>query len=209
MSTRGYLVFKWRGMYYVIYNHSDSYPSRMGYQILVQIIEWMNRYQGKTQDVQEFLSRLFDNLTLIEKFQSTGHPFDRFAYEDIETKLKTTTHPISLCNDISPKLQRNLMIDYIWTIDVDDKKFQMELPYEGIEVSFTWQHLWKKGIEFWREATDRSNDEWESLRGYYLILSMTKFQSVVRGFLERRRGLIPPDGALFLLAKKRFERGLV
>jgi hypothetical protein len=174
MSTRGYLVFKWRGMYYVIYNHSDSYPSRMGYQILVQIIEWMNRYQGKTQDVQEFLSRLFDNLTLIEKFQSTGHPFDRFAYEDIETKLKTTTHPISLCNDISPKLQRNLMIEYIWTINVDDKKFQMEIPYEGIEVSFTWQHLWKKGIEFWRVLYDMKNGVLSTIVSFSLQLSSSQ-----------------------------------
>jgi len=37
MGTRGYIVWRCRGRYYVLYNHFDSYPSGLGETLLAQI----------------------------------------------------------------------------------------------------------------------------------------------------------------------------
>ena len=34
MSTRGYKVYRYKGRYYVYYNHYDSYPSVFGLEVL-------------------------------------------------------------------------------------------------------------------------------------------------------------------------------
>ncbi|KAF8465796.1 hypothetical protein DFH94DRAFT_352945 [Russula ochroleuca] len=66
MSTRGYKVFRYKGRYFVYYNHSDSYPSVFGLSVLHEIPrdvskeefeEWA-KLTGKRLDAQyEFLKK--------------------------------------------------------------------------------------------------------------------------------------------------------
>jgi hypothetical protein len=37
MVTHGYLVYKYQGVYYIFYNHSDSYPEHLGSEIVKTI----------------------------------------------------------------------------------------------------------------------------------------------------------------------------
>ena len=48
MGTRGYFVYRFRGRYYVLYNHYDSYPSGMGQWLVDQIPQDPEAYQSMT-----------------------------------------------------------------------------------------------------------------------------------------------------------------
>jgi len=43
MGTRGLFGFR-RGRYYVVYNHFDSYPSGLGFQLWKEIDEYFNAH---------------------------------------------------------------------------------------------------------------------------------------------------------------------
>ena len=46
MGTRGYRVYRYRGRYYAVYNHWDSYPSGLGNELVETIPEDYESYQG-------------------------------------------------------------------------------------------------------------------------------------------------------------------
>lgn len=47
MGTRGYFGFYFKGKYYLIYNHSDSYPAELGKNLVEQIKKFPEReYPG-------------------------------------------------------------------------------------------------------------------------------------------------------------------
>ena len=63
MGTRGFYVYKWRGRYYVYYNHWDSYPSGLG-KVLVSTIptdpeEFRQWLENKRIEYTELERRVF------------------------------------------------------------------------------------------------------------------------------------------------------
>jgi hypothetical protein len=46
MSTRGLRIIRFRGRYFIYYNHSDSYPTGLGIDIVSNVPTDPERYQG-------------------------------------------------------------------------------------------------------------------------------------------------------------------
>jgi hypothetical protein len=208
MATRGLMVFKWKGVYYAIYNHWSSMPAGMGLELVKQIVDWMNRFQGKVEKVKEFLSSLLEGMKYHHDMDFRGHPMNNEnAYENLEVKLTDTTHSIAI-EWISPRPPDWGWFDSIelsWTIDIEEGK--LEMISRSQTLSFTWHQLSFLGAQKWISFED---DELycfdrDALMQEYTRICIIRCQAVARGFLERLRSLCPPDGLQYLLAKKRFE----
>jgi hypothetical protein len=183
-------VYKWKGRHYPLYNGHDSSLNGMGREIIVQIIEWMVRFNGSTHKVKEFLSSLLEKV----EFQ-TGYRYrsgDGPVYLDIESNLSGDC-PIVIEELPVGEIPSLGVIMYIWTIDIDTGYFEMKSFDGGFCVP--WRYLYQIRLE---------RDEW-NLRDFGGTIGLIKFQACVRRFLASRRALCPPDGVLYLLAKKRFE----
>lgn len=50
MGTRGFRIIRFRGRYYIFYNHWDSYPEGMGKSLVDQIPQDPDEYQRELID---------------------------------------------------------------------------------------------------------------------------------------------------------------
>ncbi len=62
MGTKGYLIFKYTGIYYVIYNQWDSYPSGMGMATVKVLINLCKQFKGNATLARLYLRDLFKPL---------------------------------------------------------------------------------------------------------------------------------------------------
>ena len=62
MGTRGYLIFKYKRVYYVIYNHWDSYPSGMGVATVKVLINLCKQFKGNVTLARLYLRDLLEPL---------------------------------------------------------------------------------------------------------------------------------------------------
>lgn len=46
MGTRGFIVCRFRGRYYITYNHWDSYPEGLGKELITDIPTDPEEFQG-------------------------------------------------------------------------------------------------------------------------------------------------------------------
>lgn len=51
MGTRGYIVYRVRGRYYVYYNHLDSYPTGLGRGLVAGIPDDPEKFEGSSQNL--------------------------------------------------------------------------------------------------------------------------------------------------------------
>lgn len=56
MVTHGYVVFKYIGIYYTFYNHSDSYIEHLGNVVVNEIIKMID--QNRKQEYKDYLLRI-------------------------------------------------------------------------------------------------------------------------------------------------------
>lgn len=65
MGTRGYIVYRVRGRYYVYYNHLDSYPTGLGRCLVAGIPDDPQKFEGNSQNLPRhaLLARLFTDMT--------------------------------------------------------------------------------------------------------------------------------------------------
>jgi hypothetical protein len=192
MATTGYLVYRWKGRYYPLYNHQESGLSVMGIEIINQIIEWMVRFDGSTQKVKEYLSSLLEKVTFQTEDTDNYSMMDP-VYECIESRLLLPDQPIVIVDiPIGEIPSFGGMILYCWTIDIDTGYLEMK-SWDCL-MCLPWRYLYQ--IRF-----DRP---W-NFRDFGGTIGLIKLQAYVRKFLANRRALCPPDGVHFLLAKRRFE----
>jgi hypothetical protein len=105
MVTHGYVIFKYKGIYYAFYNHSDSYFEHLGNLVVEEINKMIN--QDKVRQYKELL------LHIPLKENEEG---DRYIY-DFHSLLN---NPESYQYFTSNKEQ---LCEYTYTIDFDSNKF--------------------------------------------------------------------------------------
>jgi hypothetical protein len=113
MGTRGLYVFKYRGIYYIFYNHYDSYPSGLGKLIISDIRQLVK--DNKLDIVKE----LVGGIPLMEK-QTEGSS----EYDGIVNCIKRPEDFIYYTSSEEPNY--NMFIEYIYIIDFDENMFTMK-----------------------------------------------------------------------------------
>jgi hypothetical protein len=110
MGTRGFYVFKYGGVYYIFYNHYDSYPSGLGQLIISDIRQLI---QSKKFDI---VKELIFRIPLMEK-QTEGSS----AYDSIVNCIKRPEAFIYYTSTEEPNC--DIFIEYIYVIDFDENIF--------------------------------------------------------------------------------------
>ncbi|KAH9004095.1 hypothetical protein EDB86DRAFT_2886612, partial [Lactarius hatsudake] len=99
MATCGYKVYRWRGWYFVYYNHFDSYPRGLGLQFLATIPKDSKSFQGWLAKMRQH----FDEIIEVHNKSELD--------EDDENDVTTMT--------ITKEVPSNdLFIKWIYTIDL-------------------------------------------------------------------------------------------
>ena len=123
MGTRGYLIFKYKGIYYVIYNHWDSYPSGMGAATVKVLINLCKQFKGNATLARLYMRELFE--PLVERSnqwrsdQNESHDATPMVeilddYGDIdESKLKTLNESSNQHYIIWKHLSRGFQLDQL------------------------------------------------------------------------------------------------
>ncbi|KAH9040571.1 hypothetical protein EDB84DRAFT_1475706 [Lactarius hengduanensis] len=105
MGTRGYKVYRWRGWYFVYYNHWDSYPSGLGLQFLATIPRDSKSFQGWLAEMRQHFDEIIEARDKSE------------LDEDDEDELNTITKEVP---------SNDLFIEWIYTIDLDRLVFHVD-----------------------------------------------------------------------------------
>lgn len=60
MGTRGYIVYRYKKLFFCLYNHWDSYPSGLGLQLLHEIPRDPEAFREWLEDKQDELEAVLD-----------------------------------------------------------------------------------------------------------------------------------------------------
>jgi hypothetical protein len=110
MGTRGLYVFKYGGIYYIFYNHYDSYPSGLGDSIVKDIIEMIN------DNIFETVKGSIKTIPLIEQ-ENDGNNAYASIIDVVGSPLHYTYHTSNLEPDT------DIFIEYVYIIDFDENVF--------------------------------------------------------------------------------------
>ena len=121
MGTRGYYVFKYNNIYYIFYNHFDSYLNGLGKMIVNDIKKLIENNKDWIETLKKLINKI--KMTDIEIWGKTQF---NSIIESLERAEDYTYH--TSINE--PVL--TLFIEYIYIIDIDSMKFKV-IPYDEHE----------------------------------------------------------------------------
>ena len=118
MGTRGFYCFLYKGIYYIIYNHWDSYPEGLGETLLRQL---------KGLSLQELRERLEHNVVVChgkypEFTQKVADNFRKFILQD-ESYFESWLHRSSMylknskTSDLNAIIKHNSSAFYTWILE--------------------------------------------------------------------------------------------
>jgi hypothetical protein len=127
MGTRGYYVFKYKGIYYIFYNHYDSYfdnKNGLGYKIIEELIKYIN--EGNIKYILEQMKQLIKNINIDVLDQEISDGSSLYPNDILKPLIK----PDDYIYHISKKEPNiDLSIEYIYIIDLDLELFRMKSNY--------------------------------------------------------------------------------
>ncbi len=113
MGTRGYYVFKYNGIYYVFYNHFDSYYSGLGEDIVSEL-------RGLTKENYDEIKSALEKIS--EKDIGKEGSWGSSTFQGMK---KAALHPekyaLRYFGEKKPK--NDLFIEYIYMVNLDTDVF--------------------------------------------------------------------------------------
>jgi hypothetical protein len=128
MGTKGYYAFKYRGLYYVFYNNSDSYPSYLGTSVL-------NNLRALTPADFDLLRHAHQLIEPGSEGHSSKGGFDGL----ISAVVHFTCHRFQMSGD-EPSI--DVFIEYVYTVDLDDEIFFVKTSKYQENVLYQTTYRW-------------------------------------------------------------------
>ncbi len=149
MGTRGWLIFVYKGNYYILWNNNDSYASAMGVSLVEQIVSLVKQFKGDTRMGCDHWGSLLSQKKFVteenavEGLEIELHPFcDCHAYKEIQKRLEEfSSKPIRLEQKVSSSITceiDRIFIKYIWEVNLDRECLIMSRPYYSLEFKAEW-----------------------------------------------------------------------
>jgi hypothetical protein len=147
MVTHGYVVFKYKGIYYTFYNHSDSYFEGLGNMLVTEIYNMINK--EKVYYYKELLLRV--PLKGNEDGEMHVHELEYILkYPEYSQYFTSRTEPLS---------------EYTYTIDFDTDKFIANKYSENIysfnlyDIPLDWYESTQNNSSYEDSDHDESDEE--------------------------------------------------
>ena len=115
MSTRGYYVFKYKGIYYIFYNHYDSYFTCLGQMLVDNINQLIKNHKNWLEILTTLISK-------IEK-RETQNVDGEIIFSNIIDSLENSDNYEYHTDRYEPSYETGSHIEYIYIIDLDSLKF--------------------------------------------------------------------------------------
>ncbi|EFR02600.1 hypothetical protein MGYG_05597 [Nannizzia gypsea CBS 118893] len=149
MGTRGYRVVRYRGRYFVYYNHLDSYPEHFGKQVVSKVPvdrkeyeEWLQQeratYERRLVELEEHLC-ITEEQAQILVGDGTGH---EDGAPGVGSRLRILDTELLTCH--FGEASNDLFIEWVYIIDLDQQIFSV-----NNEVYF---RLWNIPRDTWIEV---------------------------------------------------------
>ena len=150
MGTRGYYVIKWKRLYYIFYNHWDSYLEGLGADIVKELRELTEADFDKIRSAMEGL-----------KYDPIYECIKKKGYEGL-MKLAENPNDYDLQDITKTPPESGGDIEYVYIVNLDVETFQVHFKqYTSAEIgNFEWEQIdWefpvKKIPENWIEQIDK------------------------------------------------------
>ncbi len=124
MGTRGYVVLKYNGIYYIFYNNSDSYLSHLGKNVLNNLKEIIQNNQ------LPIVKLLFCKIEEQSEFNGDG---SNHFYSIMDSIRYPTSLQYMTSKD---KPECTLFIEWIYTVDFDKNLFIIQNYDKYYQVGF-------------------------------------------------------------------------
>ncbi len=138
MGTRGFYVFKYKGIYYIYYQHFDSYPENQG--LGQQIVDNIKKL---TLDDIEKIKSLLLNITLTEE-ENQGISKFNTIFDSIENYNDYCYHT----SNKEPKMG-DYDAEYIYIINFDLNIIRMKNFYNNC--TFCFDYIPDNWVKIFRE----------------------------------------------------------
>lgn len=130
MGTRGIITIKYNNKYYQIYNHYDSYGSALGVNLIKEISK---AYQNNTY--QQWTNLLLQCTIKSESSHTLSESEKEILYKCTGSIEKTLLSKFiyTVESNLSIKPTINLMIEYVYILDLDNDTFSIYSENQIIE----------------------------------------------------------------------------
>jgi hypothetical protein len=129
MGTRGNYIFRYKGKYYVFYNHWDSYFDGLGDLIVKELRSWTAADFDNAKKLLEGFGVLEknnggDNNESLMKALTNPTKYCLNGGKNFEGLMKTLNNPTQYClDDINDDAKRGLDCEYVYILDFDRNLF--------------------------------------------------------------------------------------
>eukprot|EP01042_Synura_sphagnicola_P030031 gene30031-38698_t len=203
MSTRGFLIFKYNGIYYIFYNHFDSYVTAMGVANMGVLKKLCKDFNGNVALARQHLRILFEALVARSReatFDEEGNPSSNFVRIWVHTSdgfnLAEMSDSKSVVNieatSVEPP-QADLWIEYMWEVDLDAGRFGMGTNSTRTVLTYwSWRALYLMTAADWLRDAETHERYWDdgyviSRTPYDLTYKVILIQATIRRFWALRR----------------------
>ncbi|KAI1305420.1 hypothetical protein F5Y03DRAFT_355827 [Xylaria venustula] len=144
MGTRGNIVYKWRGRYYIYYNHYDSYPSGLGKRLVIDVPSNPDQYQQWLQCQRDTYSDLAKKLEAVFTVVSMNNSAGDNNHDEPED------HGLQKWPDFFPP-DNDLFIEWIYVIDLDREIFGIQgvCFYHLADIPPNFEDLMEEAQDYW------------------------------------------------------------
>lgn len=222
MGTRGYIVVKVGGRYYAFYRQFDTYPRGWGQWVLLELKALITKYGGDIDAVCELIRAKFAQFTFTTDHEEDVEWWDaRRNNDQMFLNILLEINPAEkrlyveqILTGTQISLTRDICIEYVWTLDFDDKYFTLMSCYmregEGDEVKWPMKHLYRlHDVSYWINAAREcftEEGQYEHATRLKEEIAATMIQQTWKKHCLLVQALEPETGILYQVAQRMFQR---
>jgi hypothetical protein len=145
MGTKGLVVFKYKGIYYIFYNHSDSYISYLCNNIVIDLRDIIKN--NKLAEITHLISRMPLQKKELDGTDNHYHGLmESILYPNCFRYHTSHTEP-----------SNSIFMEYVYIIDFDNNLFIIKM-YENLELQFDLLNLPSNLIQLAEDHLKNYND---------------------------------------------------
>ena len=165
MSTRGWFIFKYKGIYYVFYNQCDSYID-IPYGLCSRLIEELKKY-----NIEQLIELLENFILLINGEGGEGDEDDEddeddgdekskdIYYEGIEQTLTNKNYAYQIMNTTEEIHKKDIFIEYKYIINLDEELFTISDERKNIQLHYPLFNIPNDWYDFYCKVLDAYHSE--------------------------------------------------